>query len=271
MVRVVRAPLVACLFFRAVTAAAQTEPLPPPPAPTREDAALPPAPTREDAAPSQVDAAATRGAAAPSQEDAAIARDATRDLETTLAPSHEKEDRFGDRGQWIFSGAIDASLTHDGYSDSDASRTSFAVTPSVDWFVADGFSIGAYAGASVTSTTAYATGSTLETTTTTAWSAGARFGGALRLGRLVTWWPRVGFSYGASHTGPSSDSNGHSLSDRGGNVNAYAPLLFHLAPHAFVGIGPSVTRTLAHVQEGYARSFGNGTIVGAGVIVGGWL
>jgi hypothetical protein len=85
----------------------------------------------------------------------------------------------------------------------------------------------------------------------------------------------LSFRYGASKTHPEitggDASSLRDLTDRGASVGVYVPLLVHVAPHAFCGFGPSFSRTLAHVQDGYAKPTGDGTFFGLSFMVGGWL
>jgi hypothetical protein len=183
--------------------------------------------------------------------------------------------QFGSRGQWVISDAFDLSASKTTYATSAASYTSYGITPSLDWFPVDSFSIGAFVSGSVSRATSYHNGVALETDTTTSWGLGARFGWNFALSRSLSIWPRLNFRYGASKTHPESGvgdtSSLRDLTDRGASVGVYVPLLMHVAPHAFGGFGPSFSRTLAHVQEGYAKPTGDGTFFGVSFMVGGWL
>ncbi len=248
------------LLFATPAAAARTQGEPVPVAlPASDDAPSPPtAPVTPPSATPTPAAAEPRDAALAEQDD---------EVETPIL--------FGTRGQLVLSSNLDFYASTTAYAVTDASAFSYGISPSFDWFAAEGFSIGGYLSGARSGGKGYRNGGDLETTSTTTWGAGARIGFNLRLSRAVSIWAKLSFSYSASKTRTETlgtyDATLRELTDEGGNVGAYVPLIVNVAPHAFVGFGPSFTRTLAHSQTGYLRPTGDGTYVGASFTVGGYL
>jgi hypothetical protein len=108
-------------------------------------------------------------------------------------------------------------------------QTILRVAPTVDYFLADHFSVGAsflLARDSVGATTANALGG------------GVRAGYNIPLGDRVSFWPRGGGQ--VLQTKVSDDTNeAGQVSTLRVRVVADAPVLFHPVPHFFVGAGPA--------------------------------
>jgi hypothetical protein len=195
-----------------------------------------------------------------------------------LAPPEKPADAptFGGPGQWfILSSSTSASLTSETFSGSEANFFNASIGIGVDLFVLRNVSIGIDAEASYGDGKGYGA-STFNETVSNHFAGGLRLGVNLPLGHLLSFYPRV--TIGAqsersdTHTitaytnyfPPSS-----STSRVGAWVNFYAPLLVHLAPHFFVGVGPRVGRDFGTYSGGpYDGS--QTTLLSAEVAIGGW-
>ncbi len=182
-------------------------------------------------------------------------------------PSRPQPRRFGDSGDFVVMGGVDIGGTWTSFDGTGSSSSSVGISPSFDYFVADHFSLGLELD--ITS----ATGREAAGTSYSSQS----YGGAGRIGYDIP------IASGASvflvgDVGAGHDSYAHD--DSSGNSNSYAedyvyvglfaPLLFHLTPHYFVGIGPSITHDVARSLEGSTYS-NLSTRVGVSFVVGGWL
>jgi hypothetical protein len=115
--------------------------------------------------------------------------------------------------------------------------------PAIDYFIANNVSIGGVIGLQ------YNSGTPSRTTV----DLGLRAGYNLAITAPVTFWPTVGIFY--SHT----SSNGNSGSST--FLEIFAPFLYHIVPHFFVGVGPDFELSLDNNGNGY----------GLQTVVGGWF
>ena len=103
------------------------------------------------------------------------------------------------------------------------------------------------------------------------------FGGAVRLGGdaplspLVSFYPRASFAVSRESYDERSGVARNAASATVFTLRLYAPLLVHVATHAFVGFGPSVVRDVLRSIDDDRRGDNLATRVGATLIVGGWL
>jgi hypothetical protein len=172
-------------------------------------------------------------------------------------------DLFGAVGQIVVSGDLEASFSHVSFSMGDASQTSFALIPAADFFAAPNISIG---GALALTHSSFDTGVPGSSSAdTTGIGILVRGGYNARLGSQVSIWPRLAIGY--SHT--SSDTGGASASGYTVPLRIDAPILIHLAPHFFVGIGPLFQTELVSKTEG--QSDAKVTVFGITTIVGGYF
>ena len=128
--------------------------------------------------------------------------------------------------------------------------------------------------------TGYGADSSLVQSTSKTFGAGARLGLDLPIGDVVSLYLRTTLGYSETNSkesivsGPSSNTGGplpsNENNSRGAYLNLYLPLLVHLAPHFFVGLGPSIYHDLTRTSDG--RDYQNlRTTLGAGFVIGGWL
>jgi hypothetical protein len=179
------------------------------------------------------------------------------------------EQPFGRAGQWTF--AVENAVGVDYVTDhrtSDAQIQStdtidLSVSPraGVDRFVSHGLSVGGslrvYRSTSHLQTATAPTPAgytvTIPNVTTTNVDLGPRVGYAARLSGWLSLWPRAGITF---LYGDTSFGSTYVL-----DVSVDAPLVFRVAPHAALTVGPSFDRTL------WSKS--NTTITtGVGVITG---
>ena len=186
-----------------------------------------------------------------------------------------REARFGEAGGLVLSGALSASFGHYGISSEGLSSNSFGIQPAFDYFVAPDFSVGASAFFrydNLTSTMLNTFGQKSVT-----YGLAGQLGLNLWLGERVSLWPKLAFSLSQNRTTfspPSYVSPGVELVDHPPEVDnivsveLYAPFLFHLAPHFFVGFGPDAYVDLLNSTGGVSN---RRLFYGAESTVGGWF
>ena len=142
---------------------------------------------------------------------------------------------FGEQGQFVISGEMNAGFTkvnHAGWV--------LGVKPAADYFIVPSISIGAALGFAIGNDDAKG------------FEVGARAGYNLNVTENIGVWPIVGVSYnkvtGANNSGFSSTYG-----------NLYLPLLYHIVPHVFAGIGPFYNLKIAGDGE---HSYGFRSTVG---------
>jgi hypothetical protein len=181
-------------------------------------------------------------------------------------PTATSEARFGRSGVLAISGDFQAGVRGLLFSaptgrDPDGL---FEVTlaPAVDYFVADHVSIGGQV------VIVYARTGPAKLT---AFGLGPRVGYEFAVSDRVSFWPKVSIVYTTANVDSGASTLGGSVTFDGWSLGAdlYAPFVFHVAPHFFVGLGPDASTQLI------AKSSGNDTIkqtsLGILFTVGGWL
>lgn len=153
----------------------------------------------------------------------------------TPAPAGALGQGFGEQGQFVISGEMNAGFTkvnHAGWV--------LGVKPAADYFIVPSISIGAALGFAIGNDDAKG------------FEVGARAGYNLNVTENIGVWPIVGVSYnkvtGANNSGFSSTYG-----------NLYLPLLYHIVPHVFAGIGPFYNLKIAGDGE---HSYGFRSTVG---------
>jgi hypothetical protein len=196
---------------------------------------------------------------------------------TVVAPPPDA--RFGDTGEMVINGALSGSIGHLGYSSSGSSTTSFGIEPAFDYFSSRNLSQGASAFFRYNDSSS---GINLENKSVTFGITG-HLAFNLWLGDRVSLWPRLAVGVWRSQATyyvppgtftvsvdgkPFSISSGTEISEDAVFVELYAPFLFHLAQHFFVGFGPQAYTDLFHS----ANSLTNRRMfVGAESTIGGWF
>jgi len=148
------------------------------------------------------------------------------------------------------------------------------VSPGVDYFLADHFSIGLAGTFTSSSSTGVDPSTGLEVDSSTqSGGPSLRLGLDLPLGEWLSVWARASLGVGLNAYDEKSGSSENKYNENVAWVGLYVPLLVHPAPHFFVGLGPSVSRDLDR-SVGYstfARVENRSMTVGAGLVMGGWL
>jgi hypothetical protein len=200
--------------------------------------------------------------------------DATSDAggeEPPVIPVH----RFGSARDLVISNAFAVQGFWISYAGSGSTNTSIALTPGIDYFVANQFSVGISLNAS------YSGGTGVDSTTGNqvtfshhSYGVAPRIGVDIPMGSFVSLWPMASLGFGAGDYSEHEGTSGGSYSTSFMWVSLYAPLLVHPASHFFVGLGPSVSHDLQNTisyPNSTATAQNRSTTVGAGLIVGGVL
>ncbi|CAN5748334.1 hypothetical protein BH11MYX4_BH11MYX4_42870 [soil metagenome] len=174
---------------------------------------------------------------------------------------------FVGRGQWVFTNEAGATAAYSHFPGQTTAEwaTAVSLAPGFDVFVARHVSGGAAGRVCYSSR-----GSAREIEG----GGGPRFGVDIPLGPSLSLYPRLLVTYARGTVESTTLRGAYSTrTTSSGAVFAaslYAPLLFHVATHAFVGFGPSLTQEISRSVDGGS---GNpvGTRIGAALVVGGWL
>jgi hypothetical protein len=164
-----------------------------------------------------------------------------------FAPVPARGGGFGAAGEWVLTMQTAFGGTSGGFlflHKASGGGSEIAVHPAVDYFLNSTVSVGGVVG--VDSVSGGSTNLGL----------GARAGFNLSINEHVGFWPTAGVF--ASHT---SDSSNHTSSSSAG-LEVFAPFLYHLAPHFFVGLGPSFDISFNNNQQ---KDFG------IDFVIGGWI
>ena len=174
---------------------------------------------------------------------------------------------FGSPGQLVISSDANLGLTGQttGGVDGGSSTSTWTLTllPSADYFVIQNLSVGAFVDfthtefTNTTNGTPNGTGSTSLNT----FGLGPRIGYDIPIVDWISVWPKLGLSFSTT----SSSTNGQSGNNNRWTLLLYAPFLYHLATHFFVGLGPLLSADLA--ASGGAKV----VTYGLAFTLGGWL
>jgi hypothetical protein len=153
---------------------------------------------------------------------------------------------FGVAGTWVVSvqSLNEGSATPSFFFDKQASGgTRLFIQPGLDYFIGNGISVGGVVGFGYTS----------GSPNTTVVNLGARAGFNQGLNEHVSFWPTIGIDGSYIHNTTSSSTAA---------LEVFAPFLYHVAPHFFLGAGPF----LSYLVKG-----GPDTQYGLDFVIGGWL
>ena len=182
---------------------------------------------------------AASNARAQDDDSAPFANNKTSPAPFAIAPSSG----FGAIGQWV----LTMRTTQDGgffYLHKGGDSWELNLHPAIDYFINGRFSVGGTVGIAYSPAGAGSTRLDI----------GARAGFNLNITDHIGWWPALGVS--AHHANIDHNSSTSTA------MNMFAPFLYHLVPHLFVGAGPSLT---------FLLSGGDGTSYGLDFVLGGWL
>jgi hypothetical protein len=217
---------------------------------------------------------APAGDAAPAGEaaggDAAAGGGAAASASTDALP--ESKGAFGKSGQIAISQDLELKFESrtskspdppDGTGE-DVKTTTITIGPALDYFVADSISIGGKIQYSNISSDG-GDGSLI--------GIGPRVGYNLGLTDNISLWPKLSFVY--AMTSAEADSPGaEEIKGTKMTVGVDAPILFHPAPHFFIGLGPYFELDLsskAKVGDGDSVDGPKDTAFGVRTVVGGWF
>jgi len=144
------------------------------------------------------------------------------------------------------------------------SATIYAIAPSADYFVAPNVSLGGLIGIAHGSTST--AGSSNDTTT---FGIMVRGGYSAQLTESLSLWARLGIGY--SHT--STTSGGFDITLSTVPLVVEVPILWHPAPHFFIGAGPTLTTELSSSASamGNSQDQSKTTDIGVTTMLGGYF
>jgi hypothetical protein len=166
---------------------------------------------------------------------------------------------FGAKGELAISSDAALSIQRASTSGVSGGTTTVQLAPAFDYFVAPDVSIGGFLGFNY---------STAGDNSSSRFSIGPRVGYNIPFSDLISFWPKLGFSYANTSTTvviPISPTVSQSQTNSASAfaLNLYAPVMFHPATHFFAGFGPFLDTDLS----GDAKT----TVFGAKLTIGGWL
>jgi hypothetical protein len=148
------------------------------------------------------------------------------------APATVVGSNFGLSGQFVLS--VGATTGEHALYHKEGGNWQLQFSPALDYFVASRVSVGAVVGYR------HATGGTGTGTNgagSDTFTLGGRVGFNINFNERVGLWSRAGFSLDRVDANHASTTNTW--------FTFYAPVLFHLAPHFFAGLGPSFQYNLS--------------------------
>jgi hypothetical protein len=151
---------------------------------------------------------------------------------------------FGAIGQWVLSMKTTGDNGYVFFHKPSEGDWTLSLHPSLDYFITNGISLGATVGFLYSP----------AQTGTTVFDLGARAGFNLNINDNLGFWPTAGLSFNVDRR--MHNTNTHTV------LGVFAPFLYHLVPHLFVGLGPSFAAPL----QG-----GGGNAYGVDFVLGGWL
>ena len=185
-------------------------------------------------------AGATARAADETDDSAPFANTRTSPAPFAVAPSSG----FGAIGQWVLTMRTTADGGFFYFHKASGGGWDLNLHPAIDYFFNGRFSVGGTVGI----------GYSPDGAGSTRLDVGARAGFNLTINDNIGWWPMLGVSL--HHENIEHNSSTSTA------MNVFAPFLYHLVPHLFVGAGPSLT---------FLLSGGDGTFYGLDFVLGGWL
>jgi hypothetical protein len=194
-----------------------------------------------------------------------------------LAPMPAPRPHFGSPGELVISSDANLGLVGEttGGVNGSPSTSGWTLTllPAADYFVIQGLSIGGFIDFTHTETsvpnetngTPNNTGST--STSTNTFGIGPRIGYNIPITDWISLWPKLGLSF--ADTSVSGGGSGTAWT-----LTLFAPFLYHLATHYFLGLGPILSADLAANQSPANGPSGPAPKVvtyGLAFTVGGWF
>ncbi|HVW27035.1 MAG TPA: hypothetical protein VHC69_16835 [Polyangiaceae bacterium] len=189
--------------------------------------------------------------------------------------------RFGERGQFAILFDPTVFLSSSSFTNSSASLFSVGFEPSIEYFVARNVSVGVELDLSYSNTQGYGADSSLVRTKRTLLGGGVHFGMNVPLGAAFSVYPMLAAGLhrieqtetlvsGSSLSIAASPTGSPAYSVTGPWLEFLLPLLYHPAPHFFVGIAPTVYHDFSRAQ-GIAETGAERTGIGVGLLFGGYF
>jgi hypothetical protein len=178
--------------------------------------------------------------------------------------------KFGDPAEIAISSDAQASLQLTSGGIRGGTSTSLLVAPAIDYFVIRDLSLGIQGS--------YSHVALANNPMTDSESIGLRVGYDFPLTDLLSFWPRLGLDYSHSElveavlppgVGPGGPAQLVVGSVNGLSLVAFAPLLLHPVPHAFLGLGPSLDTNLVLWPSGQSKVTHYGLMFTLGIWFGG--
>jgi hypothetical protein len=151
---------------------------------------------------------------------------------------------FGAIGQWVLSMKTTGDNGYVFFHKPSEGDWALSLHPSLDYFITNSISLGATVGFLYSP----------AETGTTVFDLGARAGFNVNINDNLGFWPTAGLSFNVDRR--MHETSTHTV------FGVFAPFLYHLVPHLFVGLGPSFAAPL----QG-----GGGNAYGVDFVLGGWL
>jgi hypothetical protein len=145
--------------------------------------------------------------------------------------------QFGGPGTLAISSDMNLGFYGSSVTEGGGSSWTFLLAPAADYFVIQGLSLGGQISYSHThgSSPSSATGGSTSSDTDS-FGIGPRVGYNIPINDYLSFWPKVGLIF--------TDEALKGASGNTFDVQVYAPLLLHLAPHFFAGLGPGIQTDL---------------------------
>jgi len=194
---------------------------------------------------------------------------------TRAEPSPPSAARFGQAGSLVLTEETAVSIGWVWYSGVDSSANSLTLSPGADLFVGDHVSLGLAFSYSYDQTRGLAAPDQTVLATTRTLGAIFRAGGDLPLNDWLSLYPRVSLGVGKRttdemQTGATLPVSVNTESVDFTWVGISAPLLVHVAPHFFIGLGPRVSHDVTASYDRITYENRN-TTLSLGSLIGGWI
>lgn len=184
--------------------------------------------------------------------------------------SHAREPAFGETGEVVLTGELDVHGGHATYAGTGSSATGITIAPGFDYFVATHVSLGLAATFAYYESVGMRPDGTRAEVSSKGGGLAPRIGVDLPIVKGLSFYPRATLAFGGRSVKTHAGQDGYEYSETFTTGSVFAPLLVHPASHAFLGLGPYVSRDFTRKLEGGAAE-NPGTSYGASLLVGGWL
>jgi hypothetical protein len=178
--------------------------------------------------------------------------------------------RFGDAGTFVIANdfVVDGSVTS--YSGSEASFKTLTIAPGIDYFASDRISLGIGLSYGNSSSVGFEPDGTRVENDVGSFGIGPRVGFDVPLASWLSLYPRLALGVSVTTYDETAGGRENKYTSTNTWMSFSAPLLVHVVPHFFVGLGPYLTRDLTQSFDVPAPE-NDATRVGASALVGGWF